>query len=883
MTASSQAGYVAHYTRILTDLGVLDTAGAISGLGLWLLLASLAPATTGQQRAHLEDLLGADAPALQEMAQQLLASPHPAVRTALAAWSKADLVDTGKWNSLVNVLPSTVTCSFLPTQQGVDQWAAEATAGLVPSFPLKIDEDTALVLASALASQVTWVTPFQEPENDSLPGRIPHMENPQAQRLFVNEDAGRRKLFAAAGHEVFITQTNAAGWVGAYVARSLEGLAVVSVIADRQTSPAQVHAAALEVADLWLSGRADLSLSAVPLGEGPAWEVTSGRYEVSGAIEGDLVSIINTSLPAWQVDTTWDVKTAPGVPEVLPAFSSAVLEQPAQTCAKQAVHAEFTREGFAAAAVTAFGAAPAGLPPRHVEVETLSATLFFSHPYAVIAVCEPDGSAWSGMPVFSAWVDVVPAREPESEAPDSFDLSSFEGFLASIADSLTDSFVRPETPVSSEQVFSTEDPFAPRDRWPTVSLPSSKFAAPIELAEAEALRSLLRRTHDRFGGFYLPLHPLGSTCSSLGCRTLSRVQADLFTSTGLSAAFPFTLDYEALEHYAATVLWSLLGDAGDEEDLVKFARPTAGLGFCSEVVALVLPDTANAFLQPLVELAVPVHPVNLVALQAAEPTSQYTPIVDAVSLTQAAAVALGETELLSAKFTTASTWSSDLPVHHLELGQGMSATGSGDLPVRVGGSNPVIALPFGPRRNWSDPESTQHLVKLVVDGSSGNTDLAAAVSFAQELPCGHHAFQHLDGLLDSWTDPNSASAVLPTGQYLADVRVTVFCPAAAPASSSAGLGQLSQMSIAGVVDDAQLLVNRVGRRLYWSVRLRVELACEDVFHSEANGGPEAFTTFVNVVFPDTGSDIALGQVLSVTGLPVVTVFEAHQGSATFEL
>jgi serine protease inhibitor len=51
-----------------------------------------------------------------------------------------------------------------------DTWAADNTDGLIDRFPLAIDEDTLLVLASALATKVAWWQPFELASVESTPG-----------------------------------------------------------------------------------------------------------------------------------------------------------------------------------------------------------------------------------------------------------------------------------------------------------------------------------------------------------------------------------------------------------------------------------------------------------------------------------------------------------------------------------------------------------------------------------------------------------------------------------------------------------------------------------------------------------------------------------------
>ena len=49
----------------------------------------------------------------------------------------------------------------LTNQAALDRWADEQTGGLIDKFPIAIDEETLLVLASALTARVRWRTLFE--------------------------------------------------------------------------------------------------------------------------------------------------------------------------------------------------------------------------------------------------------------------------------------------------------------------------------------------------------------------------------------------------------------------------------------------------------------------------------------------------------------------------------------------------------------------------------------------------------------------------------------------------------------------------------------------------------------------------------------------------
>jgi hypothetical protein len=99
--------------------------------------------------------------------------------------------------------------------------AARRTSGLIERFPLEITDLTRVVLASALASKVTWQQPFEIA--------------PAAEHLRASSPwAGRVEHVLVDRHPVLplmLAQTEAAGIVAVHFAVANEELAVVSVAA----------------------------------------------------------------------------------------------------------------------------------------------------------------------------------------------------------------------------------------------------------------------------------------------------------------------------------------------------------------------------------------------------------------------------------------------------------------------------------------------------------------------------------------------------------------------------------------------------------------------------------------------------------------------------
>ncbi len=358
----------------------------LSPLGAWLLLALVGPGAQGKRRDGLEAVLGIDVDAAAEHARALLADPHPAVSAATACWHRP-AVDTPALEAWARSLPGATERGDIPDQAGADAWARRVTDGLIRSFPVQVDAFAVLVLASALATRISWRIPFTLADASDLPSAW--------------GPGVRQVLRSSATHRAFVADTAAAGRVGVHIAGSENGLDVVSVVAEESIPAASVIAAAYEVA---LDER-PLSLYELPLGDGHSWRLTeregmvanhAGREERSGAL-----------LPAWHAETRMDLMREAGLGFGDAAAALIALLPPGDydAAAIQSAVAAYSREGFEAAAITVIAVRAVSM---HVERPGIIRDLEvrFARPYAVVAVTRgPQPATWQGLPVFSGWVE----------------------------------------------------------------------------------------------------------------------------------------------------------------------------------------------------------------------------------------------------------------------------------------------------------------------------------------------------------------------------------------------------------------------------------------------------------------------------------------------
>jgi hypothetical protein len=396
------AGYAARLHRAAGDRHQVASA-----LGAWLLLALAAPASAGADREQLTEVLGCDAGPAARLAAGLLDHPHPVVASAVALWTRAGFQPGERFRAWRDALPAAVARGDLPGQAGLDAWAREHTFGLIDRFPVDAS-DAWLVLASALATKVSWQMPFTLAPATELGSASPWGRT--LRRVLRTPDPAHSR-----GHRQFIAASPAAGDVAVHAAAAQDGLVVYSVAAAPEVPYLDVLAAAHQIAAADAASQAAArppsgpaavarrALRDLPLGAGPAWLIR----EETARDPADLVTAV---LPAWSARSEHDL-TAPEL-----GFGAAAGALGAgRWDARQAAMAKYSRTGFEAAAVTALVGLAAYARPRATR---RVAELRFGHPYAVVAVATGTGdgtasAAWRGLPVFSAWV-----REPE-DADDS--------------------------------------------------------------------------------------------------------------------------------------------------------------------------------------------------------------------------------------------------------------------------------------------------------------------------------------------------------------------------------------------------------------------------------------------------------------------------------
>ena len=139
----------------------------VSALGAWLLVALCVPLADDGAQAELADVLSADPMEAGQFAAELLSQPHLLVAAGAGLWV-APAVTTPAMEQWRDGLPPGVTIGDIPTQETIHAWTKERTLGLIDRFPIQMDPDHVCLLATALATKVSWDVPFEVVDSVAL-------------------------------------------------------------------------------------------------------------------------------------------------------------------------------------------------------------------------------------------------------------------------------------------------------------------------------------------------------------------------------------------------------------------------------------------------------------------------------------------------------------------------------------------------------------------------------------------------------------------------------------------------------------------------------------------------------------------------------------------
>jgi hypothetical protein len=359
-----------------------------SPLGAWLVLALVGTAASSELRSSLEEVLGMPVDEASAEARELLEKPPDVLHLAAAVWTDRHSATLDAW---LASLPNEVEVAPVPSQAEANAWADKHTLGLIKQFPLDLGE-AVLVLSSAIACEISWRRPFDTAAAEDL------QLTPAA-----GFDSVRTLLSSAGRDRINVLVATDHGVMAAHVGATTDtDMLVVSVIADPDVPAAAVLEHAHTIATALARSApvpGQLSLFDLPLGTAHSWTLT--EHVERGDHDSERMRSI---LPAWSAESKHDLLRLGELGFDVAGKALGHLVGGAGTSAAQSAVAQYTREGFKAAAITSMMRAAAARVYAN-EVRVRKVLVEYTHPHAVVAVAVDDkASAWAGMPLFSAWV-----------------------------------------------------------------------------------------------------------------------------------------------------------------------------------------------------------------------------------------------------------------------------------------------------------------------------------------------------------------------------------------------------------------------------------------------------------------------------------------------
>lgn len=344
----------------------LDDPAVLSGAGVYPLLALLAGVAAGPARDEL-----------------LAVAPTPLdlpdtgeVSSALGVWTRHDLPLDPAWTA-----GAVLTGDPAADQARLDAWAAGRTGGLIPSMPVAVDQDTGVVLASALSVITEWERPFDD-------GSMTPPDGPWS---------GRRLASLHRGH-------SAPGVLSGL--RVLAGPAPVTLVTVAGKRDVDVHLA-LGTGD----ATAGSVLAAAIEGFAGAAPATDGPGVTAVEIDAvDDAPELRMNLPAFDVSAGHDLLAHAGLfglrtaarDGTFPGISPVDL---VVSAARQRAVASFTALGFRAATVTSLAMHPLAFQQR--SARRLRVTVTFDRPFGFLAVHRP-----TGLVLVAGWVSAPTGWRP---------------------------------------------------------------------------------------------------------------------------------------------------------------------------------------------------------------------------------------------------------------------------------------------------------------------------------------------------------------------------------------------------------------------------------------------------------------------------------------
>nr|WP_237555051.1 serpin family protein [Streptomyces sp. SID4948] len=340
--------------------------------GVWPLLGFLAEGAAGSARQELSAALGIPADGAATAARELLSTlgTTPGLSAALGLWTRGTLPIEPAW---LDQLPADVhgqlTGDPVSDQSRLDAWAARSTDGQIDAMPITVNDETLLVLASALALRTDWVRPF-------TPGGMEAETGPWHGKELAGLHRSTRLLNRVGAADTTFGPLTELQVIGAH------GIDVHLYLGTPEATAGQVLTAAVGTVhnrravvpgDQLPHGAAGpgLSVSRVPSVDG---ERTLHVSTVPFTVNARHNLLDHSDLFGLRTATNTSQGHFPGI-----SAERLAIQQ-----AAQAMTATFGAHGFHSAAVTAFAAVPAGIMRHPFRAREIS--VCFDRPFGFLAL-----------------------------------------------------------------------------------------------------------------------------------------------------------------------------------------------------------------------------------------------------------------------------------------------------------------------------------------------------------------------------------------------------------------------------------------------------------------------------------------------------------------
>ncbi|MFF1409195.1 serpin family protein [Streptomyces sp. NPDC058289] len=384
------ARWAARRSAQSADTGDGDGDGdgtVFTAAGLWPLLALLADGADGPARTELAEALGIPADSAAEAARELLTALDGVrgVRAATGLWARRDLPLEAAWSARLPAgTRATLTGDEDTDRKALDAWAAERTGGLVEKMPVEVGPHVELVLASALALQLTWEQPFLErpvrPSHGPWGGR--------SLRGLAVTHAFPERIRVARGPSGPVTLLRVPGAPGA------RGADVHLLLGEPGDVPGDVLTTGIAEVTGALASSTARELPDGEAGPGLSLRTVDSSSPEPVARIGTVAFGIRAEHDLLEHAELFGLASAAARPGHFPGISSVPL---AVRSARQSAVARFHAEGFEAAAVTAVGMFRGAARTRSYRVR--QAEFEVDRPFGFLAVDRD-----SGLVLFAGWV-----------------------------------------------------------------------------------------------------------------------------------------------------------------------------------------------------------------------------------------------------------------------------------------------------------------------------------------------------------------------------------------------------------------------------------------------------------------------------------------------